>query len=228
MGVGHKCREREHRCASQKRTHSQLRSLKNLNAMVSRITHENASVAVDGNAAGWTFKLPITGALAADGADVRAISVFQNLYTMITIINHNQMTVAVQRNIHRVFELAVAFTFLADGPQVLSVAAPKHMDAMIAAVSSYNVALRVKCNATAASHGSCQLSRATALASHAADKGTITQSENLNSAVMAIMHSDIAVAVNRNAGWIIIQLIADGADVRAVGIIQHLHLTCRL
>jgi hypothetical protein len=75
-----------------------LRLLQNLNAMVAGIAHDDAPVAVDGDAAIWTAELPIVAASAADGADVRTVGIIQHLHAMIAYINHNQMTGAVKRN----------------------------------------------------------------------------------------------------------------------------------
>mgnify|MGYP000954732456 CR=1 FL=1 len=66
----------------------------------------------------------VAAAAAANGAHVRSVAVIQHLHAMITVLNHNQMTRAVQRNTIRTVELAVACAFLADGPQVLPVAVP--------------------------------------------------------------------------------------------------------
>ena len=68
--------------------------------------------------------MAVAAAVAADGADVRSVAVIQHLHAVITLLNHNQMTRAVQRNTPRIIELAVACAFLANGPQVLPVAVP--------------------------------------------------------------------------------------------------------
>ena len=54
------------------------------------------------------------------------------------------MTRAVQRNTPRIGELAVACALSADGPQVLPVAVPQNLDAMVAAVAHDNVDLVVQ------------------------------------------------------------------------------------
>ena len=98
-------------------------SLQHLHAMVVFVSHDDASVAVDGDAGGIA-ELAVAAAVAADGAHVRSVAVIQHLHAMVTVLNHNQMTRAVQRNTPRSAELAVACAFLADGPQVLPVAVP--------------------------------------------------------------------------------------------------------
>ena len=66
---------------------------------------------------------------------------------MIAVLNHNQMTGAVKRNTVRLIELAIACAVLADGPQVLPIAVPHNLGAMVAAVSNHKIAFRMKRNA---------------------------------------------------------------------------------
>ena len=96
-------------------------SLQHLHAMVAVVSHKDAPVAVDGDAALRIVELAVAAAVAADGAHVRSVAVIQHLHAMITMLNHNQMTRAVQRKTPRMAELAVVCA-LFDGPQVLTVA----------------------------------------------------------------------------------------------------------
>ena len=74
---------------------------KNMNgAAVISIVHDDVSVAVDGDARGSAEMT------TADGADVRAIGVIQNVHTRIATVSHNQMTGAVQCNTLRTTKLA--------------------------------------------------------------------------------------------------------------------------
>jgi hypothetical protein len=67
-GGGHTSQRRKR---SQRREgRGKLLSLQNLNAMVVGIAHDDAPVAVDGDAAKWIVELPVAAAFAADGADV--------------------------------------------------------------------------------------------------------------------------------------------------------------
>ena len=96
---------------------------------------------------------------------------------------------------------------------------------MVATVSNHKIAFRVERNAAVAT----QLPRAAAFAANAADVGAITQPKYLNAAVaVPFMHDDVAVNVDGDAGGVgqlslPTTLAADGADVRTVRVIQHLH-----
>ena len=96
--------------------------MQHLHAVVAVVTHDDAPVAVDGDAAMRRAELAVAAAPATDGADVRSVAVIQHLHARIPMLNHNQMTRAVQRDTIRNGELAVACALLADGPQVLPVA----------------------------------------------------------------------------------------------------------
>ena len=105
------------------------------------------------------------------------------------------MTGAIKRCTPRIAELAIACALLADGPQVLPVAVPQNLDAMVATVSNHKIAFRVERNAAEAT----QLPWATAFAAKAADVGAITQPKYLNAAVAPIMHDDVAVNIHGDA-----------------------------
>ena len=98
--------------------------MQHLDAAVLVVSHDDAPIAVDSDAALRIIELTITCATAADRADMGSISIIQHLHAMIAIFNHNQLPRAVQRDTHRSIELAVACAPLADGPQVLPVAVP--------------------------------------------------------------------------------------------------------
>ena len=90
-----------------KRTRRRPRSLQHLNATVLVVAHDYAPVAVDGNAR-RIVETSCLLAVTADGADVRSVSIIQNLHRMIPAINNNQMAGAIKRD-------TVSLTQMGDG-----------------------------------------------------------------------------------------------------------------
>ena len=72
-------------------------SRKNLHAMVAAVSHDDAAVAVDGDATIGLEELPLARALAADGADTRSIGIPQHLHAMDVEIRHDQVVLCVKR-----------------------------------------------------------------------------------------------------------------------------------
>jgi hypothetical protein len=68
------------------------------------------------------------------------------LHAMIAVLNHDQMTGAVERNTVGIAELTIACALSADGPQVLPIAVTKNLDAIVAMITHDQIALVVKCN----------------------------------------------------------------------------------
>ena len=66
--------------------------------MVAVVSHDDAPVAVDGDAAVRTVELPVTCALAADGANMGAVGVPQHLHAMIAVVNNNKVTGRIERD----------------------------------------------------------------------------------------------------------------------------------
>ena len=73
-------------------------SHKNLHAMVAVVSHDDAPVAVDGDAAVRTAELPVTRATAANGANMGAVGVPQHLHAMIAVFNNNKVTGSIERD----------------------------------------------------------------------------------------------------------------------------------
>ncbi len=73
-------------------------SHKNLHATVAVVSHDDAPVAVDGDAAQRTAKLPVTRATAANGANMGAVGVPQHLHAMIAEFNNNKVTGSIERD----------------------------------------------------------------------------------------------------------------------------------
>ena len=90
------------------RQRQNLGLLKNLKAVVVGVAHYDAAVSVDDNPAKRSFKLSVAATFATDEADMRTIGVIQHLHAMTRILNHNQMTGAIQSNTIRHPELAIA------------------------------------------------------------------------------------------------------------------------
>ncbi len=129
---------------------------------------------------------------------MRTVGVIQHLHAKIALLDYNQMTGAVQRNPTRTAELAIASALLADGPQVLPIAVPKNLDAIVTAVTDYKIAFHIKHHAAIAG---TQLPGPAALAANVANADTVAQPENLNAAVaVPVMHDDVAVNVDGDAG----------------------------
>ena len=73
-------------------------SLHNLHAMVAGVSHDDAPVAVDGNAAIGGEEMSVAKAVAADGANMGAVAVAQHLHAMIASFNYNNVTCGIERD----------------------------------------------------------------------------------------------------------------------------------
>ena len=86
--------------------------------------------------------------MAADGADVRAVTVAKNLHSMVAAVGNNKVALPVKRNAAiACCELPVAAAFAADGAHVGAVAQSKHLHTSVATLKNSNVALAVDSNA---------------------------------------------------------------------------------
>ena len=72
-------------------------SRQHLNAMIAGVAHDDAPIAVNGNATG-ILELPCAASLAADGANVSPVPVPHHLHTMIPTISYNKVARAIKRN----------------------------------------------------------------------------------------------------------------------------------
>ena len=73
-------------------------SLQNLHAMVVGVSHDDAPVAVDGDAATRVVELSVVIATAADGANMGAVAVAQHLHAMVVSFNYNNVTGGIERD----------------------------------------------------------------------------------------------------------------------------------
>ena len=67
--------------------------MENLHAIVVGVGHDDAPVAVDGDAAIRLVEL----SFAADGADMCAVAVAQHLHAMVVSFNYNNVTGGIER-----------------------------------------------------------------------------------------------------------------------------------
>ena len=94
------------------------------------------------------LELTCSRSLAADGADVGAVTVANNLHSMVAFVGNNKVAFTVKRDTTTAFsELSVAPAFSADGAHVGAVAQSKHLHTSVAVVKNSNVALAVDSNA---------------------------------------------------------------------------------
>ena len=73
-------------------------SLQNLHAMVVGVSHDDAPVAVDGDAAIRAVELSVASALAADGTNMGAVAVAQHLHAMVVSFNDNHVTGGIEHD----------------------------------------------------------------------------------------------------------------------------------
>ena len=119
-------------------------SLENLHAMVEGVSHHDAPVAVDGNAAIRAIQLSVASAAAADGANMGTIAVAQHLHSMIVSFNDNNVTCSIERDTRGTIELAGACSFAADGAEMLAVAVAQNLNTMVVTVGNNKVAFAIK------------------------------------------------------------------------------------
>ena len=78
------------------------------------------------------------------GADVRAVTVANNLNPVVAVVGNNKVALAVKRNTAiACSELPVAAALAADGADVGAVAQPMHLHTGVTVVKNSNVALAV-------------------------------------------------------------------------------------
>ena len=117
---------------------------KYLNAAIkSAVMNKHVPVAVNRHTAG-ADELPNFAAVAADSANVRAVTVAQHLDSMVTPFGYNDITIAIQRDAVWLVELAGSYTVAADGPEEGAVADAKHLQAIVDGVSDYDIACVVQ------------------------------------------------------------------------------------
>ena len=82
-------------------------SCKHLQAMIVRVAHDNASIAIDSDII-RAVELAVAAALGADGSNMRAVTVPQHLNAMITTVSHNKVPSTVKGDTEGILKLAVA------------------------------------------------------------------------------------------------------------------------
>ncbi len=118
--------------------------MEHLHTMVTGVSHDHAPVAVDGDAAIRVAELPVAWALAADGANVRAVAVAKHLHALVALLNNNNVAGGIKRDARGIIELTCSCSFAADGADVSSVTVAKNLHSMVAVVGNNKVALAVK------------------------------------------------------------------------------------
>ena len=114
--------------------------------MVAVLNNDNVAGSIERDAT-RILELTCSRSSAADGADVRAVTVANNLHSMVAPVGNNKVALAVKRDAAKAcFELPVAPAFAADGAHVGAVAQSKHLHTSVAMVKNGNVALAVDSN----------------------------------------------------------------------------------
>ena len=134
-----------------------------------------------------------------------AVAVAQHLHAMVALFNDNNVTCSIERDTRGTCELASAFSFAADGAEVLAVAVAQNLNTMGVEVGNNKVAFAVKRNTAIASYitiASSELPVAHALAADGADVGAVAQPMHLHTKVVTVKYSNVALAVNGDAGGI--------------------------
>ena len=124
-------------------------SLDNLHEMLHGVSHDDAPVAVDDDAATRHADMFVVWAAcyaAADGANMGAVAVAQHLHAMVAVFNNNNVTGGIERDNRGKVELAGASSSAADGADMRAVAVAQHLHAMVAPVGNNKVAFAVKRN----------------------------------------------------------------------------------
>ena len=177
-------------------------SLQNLHAMVVGVSHDDAPVAVNGDAAKRVDELSGFVAEAADGANMGAVAVAQHLHAMVATFNNNNVAGGIERDARGISELARAFSFAADGADMLAVDVAQHLHTMVGTVGNNKVAFAVKRNTIVRRPiiMASELPVAAALAADGADVGAVAQPKHLHTSVAAVKNSNVALAVDGDAG----------------------------
>ena len=120
---------------------------KHLHAMVVTVDYNNMPRAIERDASGIR-ELAGPGSLAADGADMRAVTVADNLHSIVTMVGNNKVAFTVKSDTTTASsELSVAAASAADGAHEGAVAHSKHLHASVAVVKNSDVALAVHSDA---------------------------------------------------------------------------------
>ena len=87
--------------------------------------------------------------MAANGADVAAVTVSQNLYTIVAHVRNNKVPINVKRDTSIAMRAEVAWcaSFSADDAQLSAITHPKHSDTRVVVVKNSYVAFAVDCDA---------------------------------------------------------------------------------
>jgi len=162
--------------------------------------------------------------LAADGAEMRAVAVAQNLNTMVVTVSNNKIAFAVKRNTTIASELPVASAPAADGADAGAVAQPMHLHTSVALVKYSNVALAVNGDAG----WIAELSVASAFAAKGTNMGAVAVAQHLHAMTVVFTNNDVPRAIKRYAPGpfelpVPCSSAADGAQVRPVDVAKHLN-----
>ena len=116
--------------------------------MVAVLNNDNVAGSIERDAT-RILELTCSRSSAADGADVRAVTVANNLHSMVAPVGSNKVALAVKRDTVIAFcELSGAAASAADGAHVGAVAQSKHLHTSVAVVKNSNVALAIDSNAS--------------------------------------------------------------------------------
>ena len=129
-----------------------------------------------------------------------AITVAQHLHAIIAEFNDNNVTCGIERNTRGKLKLAGACSFAADGAEMCAVAVAQNLNTMVVTVGNNKVAFAVKRNTNKCKIASSELPVAAAPAADGADAGAVAQPVHLHTMVDTVKYSNVALAVNRDAG----------------------------
>jgi hypothetical protein len=202
-----------------------------LHAMIAPINNNNVTCGIERDTggivelAGASSSAP---APAADGAEMLAVAVAQNLNTMAVTVGNNKVAFTVKRNTTKVFyasfELPVAAAPAADGADVGAVAQPMHLHTAVPTVKYSNVALAVNGDAV----GTAELSVAFSRAADGDNMGAVAVAQHLHAMAVVFRHNDVPRAIKRYAKGdielpITCSSAADGAQMRPVDVAKNLN-----
>ena len=96
-----------------------------------------------------TPKLPRTCALAPNAAHMRAITQPEHLHAAVLAVLHGDVALSIARNTQGFINLIGSLAAAADGPNVLAIAAPKHLNGMgrVISVRHNHEPVAVECDA---------------------------------------------------------------------------------
>ncbi len=164
--------------------------------MVQGVSHDDAPVSIDCNAATREGEMSVALAVAANCANMGAVAVAQHLHAAMKLVNNNNVTSGIKRDTRGTLQLVGACSFAADGAEMRAVAVAQNLNTMVVSISNNKVAFVVKRNTTIASF---ELSVAAAPAADGADVGAVAQPMHLHTSVFTVKYSNVALAVNGNA-----------------------------